>query len=646
MINNIIFDFDSTIINAEGVDLILKASFEKLSNPERTHLLTQLNILTEKATCGEMPLGEAIRQRFDLTRIIKDDVVKAAENMLDHVNPFVKETIQHLRDAGKQIFVFSTSFEEIVRPVTDALLIAWDHVFTNQLIYDFNGQVIGFNEKNPLFLSVGKGFLAEQMKNDGRLPGRTAVVGDGATDLALRKSNIAQIFIFYAGSKVYKDIRQQADFTIDRFDQLLPLVFSEEEYPRELAHSISKVREKTTSSPKVLLLENIHKNAVKKFKEHKYPVKNLNNSPDEKELIETAQNYQILGIRSRTRISASTLTNLPDLWVIGAFCIGINQIDLDAAANSGVPVFNAPYSNTRSVAELVVGETIMLMRRIIEKNAAVHEGRWLKSAEGCNEIRGKTIGIVGYGHIGSQVSVLFEQLGMSVLFHDIVDKLPLGNAKSAQHLYDLLGKSDLVTLHVPDTPETRGMIGARELMAMKKGAILINSSRGKVVVVEALRQAIDSGHISGAAIDVFPEEPGRPDEIFQSVLQGANNVILTPHIGGSTQEAQENIADYVSQKIINFAKSGSTLGALNFPEMDLARMPKTHRILHIHKNVPGVLAKINSVFARRNINVESQILQTKDQIGYLIVDVDDHISDHVIELMQHITETIKIRKIE
>ncbi len=646
MINNIIFDFDSTLINAEGVNLILQKSLQRVAEPERSKLLQELHILTEKATSGEIPLGEALHQRFSLTQTHRDDVLAVAKEMHQYINPFVKETIQRLQNAGKQIFVFSTSFEEIVRPITDCLRIPWDHVFTNQLIYDFKGQVIGFNEKNPLFLSVGKGFLAEQMKNEGRLPGRTAIVGDGATDLSLRKNNIAQIFVYFSGTKISQDIRQQADFSIDRFDQLLPLIFSEEEYPHKLMHALLPDEENHIITPNVLLLENVHKKAVSAFEEQKFPVICLKSALDEEQIIAKAANAQVLGIRSQTQLSERVISSLPNLWVIGAFCIGTNQIDLTAATNAGIPVFNAPYSNTRSVAELVVGETIFLMRRILEKNAAAHQGGWLKSAAGCNEIRGKTVGIIGYGHIGSQVSVLLEQLGMSVIFHDIVDKLPLGNAKKANNLDHLLQTSDVVTLHVPDTPETRGMIGARELQLMKKNSYLINTSRGHVVDIAALREALDSGHLAGAAIDVFPQEPHHVDEPFQSALQGAKNVILTPHIGGSTQEAQENIADYVSGKIINFIKSGSTIGAVNFPEVDLPRMPNTHRILHIHKNVAGVLAKINSVFARRNINVESQILQTKDQIGYLIVDVNHQISEHVIELLQHITETIKLRKIE
>jgi len=646
MIDNIIFDFDSTIINAEGVDLILKKALERTSAERRTALLDRLQDLTDKATSGGMPLGEALHRRFELTAVLKTDVAAVAAQIIDAITPMVRETIQQLQQVGKQIYVFSTSFAELVRPVTDALMISWDHVFTNQLIYDLADQVVGFNEKNPLFLSVGKSFVAEQMKNDGRLPGATVVVGDGNTDLALRKSGIAQLFVYFSGSKVQEEIRQQADFSIERFDQLLPLFFSEDEYSSAMAQRALDETANGAVQPSILLVENVHPLAVERFQEAGYPVRAEKKSLSIADLDERGRSVQVLGMRSQSRLDGAAIAALPNLWVVGAFCIGINQIDLDAAARAGVPVFNAPYSNTRSVAELVVGETILLMRRISEKSGAAHRGEWMKSAVGCAEIRGKTVGIVGYGHIGSQVSVLLEQLGMSVLFHDIVDKLPMGNAKRARHLDDLLQRADVVTLHVPDTPDTRNMISGLQLERMKKGSFLINSSRGGVVDIEALHQALQSGHLAGAAIDVFPKEPDHAGEAFTSPLQGAANVILTPHIGGSTEEAQENIAAYVSGKILNFLLTGSTQGAVNFPEVDLPRMPGTHRILHIHKNVPGVLAKINSVFARRNINVESQMLQTHDQIGYLIVDVDHHISGHVLELMRHITETVKIRKIE
>lgn len=453
------------------------------------------------------------------------------------------------------------------------------------------------------------------------------------------------MFVYFTSSHLQEDIRRQADFQVDHFDQLLPLFCSDDELPHEKAGSFRDQEAEVESKPYIILLEEIHEKAKNKLITAGYEILAERGAWETDVLCTRAHKANVLGIRSRTKITAQAIKCMPQLWIIGAFCIGTNQIDLQAAAEAGIPVFNAPYSNTRSVAELVVGETIMLFRRIFEKSNAAHQGQWLKSSSGCHEIRGKTIGIIGYGRIGSQVSVLLENMGMSILFHDIVDKLPLGNAKKAEDLTCLLQHSDIVTLHVPDTPETRGMIGTAELALMKKGAFLLNSSRGKVVDLQALQKAIEEKKLGGAAIDVFPSEPVLPEDVFNSPLQNLPNVILTPHIGGSTVEAQENIGDYVSGKIDKFLTTGSTIGAVNFPEVELPRINGTHRILHVHVNVPGVLAKVNSVFARRNINVEGQILQTKGSIGYLIVDVNQDISEQVLSLMKSITETIKLRRI-
>lgn len=646
MIKNIIFDFDSTIINAEGTELIINCALERVDEPERREKVKLLKDLTDKATNGDMPVGEALQKRFNLVQVTQKDVEKAASKVLDTINPMVRETIKAFLERGRRIFLFSSSFLELVHPVATELGIPPENVFANELIYK-DGLVTAFNENNPLFLSLGKVFLAEHLKNEGRLEGGTAVVGDGYSDLVIRKNNVAKMFVYFAGTFIHEDIRRQADFSVDRFDQLLPLFCSNEELSDETAEAFINMNKQKESNrtPKIILLESIHVEAVNRLQELGYDVKRYKGSLDEETLCTEAGEANIIGIRSKTHITARVIEELKELWAIGAFCIGTNQIDLEAATQAGIPVFNAPYSNTRSVAELVVGETIMLMRRIFEKSEAAHRGQWLKTVEGSSEIRGKTVGIIGYGHIGSQVSVLLETLGMTVIFHDIVDKLPLGNAQKAKDLYNLLHRSDVVTLHVPDTPETRGMIGKRELETMKPGSFLINASRGKVVDLDALRQALLSGHIAGAAIDVFPTEPSNPTDRFETPLQNLPNVILTPHIGGTTKEAQENIARYVSEKINGFLKTGSTIGAVNFPEVDMPRVQGTDRILHIHINVPGVLAKINSVFARRHINVEGQILQTKGNIGYLIVDVNRRISEQVFNLMSHITETIKVRRI-
>ncbi|KPN20258.1 3-phosphoglycerate dehydrogenase [Xanthomonas sp. Mitacek01] len=381
-----------------------------------------------------------------------------------------------------------------------------------------------------------------------------------------------------------------------------------------------------TSFPKqdirVLLLEGVSQSAVDTFHAAGYTQVEVHpkSLPDDQLRAKIADAH-IIGIRSRTHLSADVLGEARRLMAIGCFCIGTNQVDLDAAELAGIPVFNAPYSNTRSVAELVVAEAIMLLRGIPQKNAQCHRGGWSKSALGSHEARGKTLGIVGYGHIGTQVGVLAEALGMQVLFHDIETKLSLGNARAAASLEDLLARSDVVTLHVPETPATKSMFGQPEIAAMRPGAHLINASRGNVVDIDALDAALRSGHVGGAAVDVFPVEPQGNDDAFESPLLGHDNVLLTPHVGGSTLEAQDNIGVEVAAKLVRYSDNGSTLSAVNFPEVTLPEHIGSHRILHLHRNVPGVLSKINEVFSREAINIDGQYLRTNANVGYVVIDV-------------------------
>ncbi|WP_440222878.1 phosphoglycerate dehydrogenase [Dokdonella sp. MW10] len=383
---------------------------------------------------------------------------------------------------------------------------------------------------------------------------------------------------------------------------------------------------KKTSFPKqdirVLLLEGVSPSAVETFKAAGYSQIELHaKSLPEDELRRRIADAHLVGIRSRTQLSAEVLAEAKRLIAVGCFCIGTNQVDLGAAQAAGVPVFNAPYSNTRSVAELVLAEAIMLMRRIPQKNAECHRGGWSKSAAGSFEVRDKTLGIVGYGHIGTQVGLLAEGLGMRVIFHDVESKLTLGNARPSTGLDDLLRRADIVTLHVPETPQTANLIGAEQLALMKPGASLINASRGTVVDIDALAEALRSGHIAGAAIDVFPVEPKGNDDAFVSPLLGMDNVILTPHVGGSTLEAQDNIGIEVAAKLVRYSDNGTTLSAVNFPEVTLPEHPRSRRLLHIHRNVPGVLSRINEVFSHENVNIDGQYLQTTPAIGYVVVDV-------------------------
>ena len=393
-----------------------------------------------------------------------------------------------------------------------------------------------------------------------------------------------------------------------------------------------------------LLLEGVHQNAVDTLNAAGYHnIEYLTTALTGDALKEKISNAHFIGIRSRTQLTKEIFEEAHKLVAVGCFCIGTNQVDLEAARERGIVVFNAPYSNTRSVAELVLAEAIMLLRGIPEKNAAAHQGRWLKSAKNSYEIRGKKLGIVGYGNIGSQLSVLAEGLGMQVYFYDIITKLPLGNAQQVGSLEELLGLADIVTLHVPQTASTQWMISEPQIRAMKKGSILINASRGTVVQLDALAEAIKAGHLLGAAIDVFPKEPKSADECFESPLQGLDRVILTPHIGGSTLEAQANIGLEVADKLVTYSDTGTTLSSVNFPQVALPSHPGKHRILHIHHNIPGVLSEINKVFANNGINISGQYLQTDEKVGYVVIDLDAAYSDLAMEKLHDVRGTIRAR---
>jgi D-3-phosphoglycerate dehydrogenase len=405
---------------------------------------------------------------------------------------------------------------------------------------------------------------------------------------------------------------------------------------------------KNTSYPKekinILFLENISDTAVRFFKESGYSsVRKLSGALSEEQLMKEIKDVHLLGIRSKTQVTPKILEAAKKLQTIGCFCIGVNQVDLKYAMNQGVAVFNAPYSNTRSVAELVMAASIMLIRRIPDKNKAAHEGLWMKDSKGSYELRGKTLGVIGYGNIGSQVSVLAEALGMKVIFYDTVTKLPLGNAVPKKSMKEVLAQADIVTLHIPELNSTKNLINKTTLKFFKKGSILINYARGEVVDLEALRTAILAGQISGAAIDVYPWEPEKNGDRFQTPLQDLPNVILTPHIGGSTEEAQMNIGEDVSNKLFQYLEMGISLGSHTVPPLNLPAQEGTHRILHIHKNVPGVLSAINTELSKHNINILAQYLKTNEEIGYVVLDVDKKISSAAFQLLKQIRETIKVR---
>ena len=403
-----------------------------------------------------------------------------------------------------------------------------------------------------------------------------------------------------------------------------------------------------TSFPKekinILFLENISEKAVQQFKQNGYAnVKKIAGALSEEELIKEIKDVHLIGIRSKTQITPKVLAAAKKLQAIGCFCIGVNQVDIKAASKKGVVVFNAPYSNTRSVAELVIGISAMLIRRITDKNIAAHKGIWMKEAKGSFELRGKTLGLVGYGNIGSQVSVLAEAIGMKVMFHDTETKLPLGNAVAAKNLKELLSASDIVSLHVPETAQTKNLINKTNLKYCKKGALLLNYARGEVVDIKALAEAIKDGLIGGAGIDVFPVEPEKNGDAFTTPLQGLPNVILTPHIGGSTEEAQQNIGEDVSIKLFQYLERGITNGSHSVPAIALPPVEGAHRILHMHNNVPGVLSAINTALSKNNINIVGQYLKTNEEIGYVVLDVDTKLSKRALELLKEVKDTIKVR---
>ena len=398
------------------------------------------------------------------------------------------------------------------------------------------------------------------------------------------------------------------------------------------------------SKIKFLLLEGVHQSAVDTLKASGYTnVEYHKAALSEDELIEKIKDAHFVGIRSRTQLNRRVFEAAKKLVSVGCFCIGTNQVDLVAAQENGVVVFNAPYSNTRSVAELVLAEAILLLRGIPEKNAVAHRGGWLKNAVGSFETRGKTLGVIGYGSIGSQVSVLAESLGMRVRFYDVVTKLSMGNAAQVRDMYELLAMSDVVTLHVPESASTKDMFGEKEIAAMKPGSILINAARGTVVDIEALAAALESKHLSGAAIDVFPVEPKGNTEEFLSPLRAFDNVILTPHIGGSTQEAQENIGLEVAEKLVKYSDNGTTTSSVNFPEVALPEHPNSHRLLHVHNNIPGVLTAINQIFSDNNINICGQYLQTNDKVGYVVIEVNADYSDIALRQLKEVEGTIRCR---
>jgi len=462
------------------------------------------------------------------------------------------------------------------------------------------------------------------------LRGEIQVVGDGYSDYVMREAGIADKFFAYTENVQRQKAMAHADHITPNLDEFL--------YINDLPRNISYPKHRI----KVLLLENVHPQAFEHLTTDGFTVETVTSSLTEEELIEKIKDVHVLGIRSKTQVTQKVLDAADKLMVVGAFCIGTTQIDLMACKKQGVVVFNAPYSNTRSVVELAIGEIIMLMRRIFPRSTEIHNGQWNKTASNATEVRGKKIGIVGYGNIGKQLSVLCEAMGMQVYFYDINDQLALGNATKCNSLNELLAIADVVSLHVDDNKANTDLFNADRFSRMKKGALFINLARGFVVDIPALVAALKSGHLGGAAVDVYPWEP-IGNGSFETELRGLDNVILTPHIGGSTEEAQKDIASFVPKKIMDYINSGTTVDAVNFPNLRLPEQKNTHRFLHIHHNVPGVMAKINEVLAKFDLNITGQFLSTDNEVGYVITEVNKEYNKEVMKALKKIDNTIKFR---
>lgn len=620
-----LIDFDSTITQVEGLDEL--AAIALKTDPNGNEKVAKIKELTDLGMAGELSFSESLSQRLALLNANKSHVNQLIEFLKGKVSESFDRNRTFLSEYADQILIISSGFKDFIVPIAEFLGLKPENVYANTFVYNSNDEIIGIDQENPLSKTGGKIETVKRLN----LQGHISVIGDGYTDYEIKKSGLANRFYAFIENVERPSVINVADYTIKNLDEFLFY----NQLPRGQSYPKSLI--------KVLLLENVHPAAVQAFEEQGFDVEFHKGALDEDELIEKIKDVSIIGIRSKTQITEKVLAHAEKLMAIGAFCIGTNQIALKAAEQKGICVFNAPYSNTRSVVELVVGEMIMLIRKVFVKSTSMHKGVWDKSAENSFEIRGKKLGMIGYGHIGTQLSVIGEALGMEVYFYDISDKMPIGNAKKCRSMEEVFKVADVISLHVDGRITNTDLITEEQFSQMKDGVIFLNLSRGHVVKIEALVNAIKSGKVAGTGVDVFPEEPKTNKDPFVSELMGLPNVILTPHIGGSTEEAQESIGNYVPERLLEYMNNGSTTGTVNFPELSLPLLQGSHRLLHIHKNVPGILAKINNIFAKYHINVRGQYLKTSGEIGYVIVDIEQSYSKEFVQELKNIEETIRFR---
>ncbi|OYU65876.1 MAG: 3-phosphoglycerate dehydrogenase [Cytophagaceae bacterium BCCC1] len=620
-----IIDFDSTITKVEGLDQL--AAIALAHSSDGTKVVQQIKELTDAGMNGELSLSESLSKRMSLLNANKKHVDALVEFLLENISDSFERNKKFLQEYADQILVVSSGFKDFIIPVVSYLGLKAENVYANTFIYNDNGDIIGVDNSNVLSQTGGKIELVKSLNLDAHV----SVIGDGFTDYEIKQHGLADRFYAFVENVERQKVVDVSDFTIKSLDEFLFY----NQLPRGQSYPKSLI--------KVLLLENVHPAAVEAFESQGFDVEFHKGAMDEDELIEKIKDVSIIGIRSKTTLTKKVIENADKLLAIGAFCIGTNQIDIKTASERGIAVFNAPYSNTRSVVELVIGEMVMLIRKVFPKSSGMHKGIWDKSANHSFEVRGKKLGMIGYGHIGTQLSVIGEALGMEIYFYDLVDKMPIGNAKKCRSMEEVFRIADVVSMHIDGRKENTHLIGEKEFAQMKDGVIFLNLSRGSVVEIPALVNAIKNGKIHGAGVDVFPEEPKTNNDPFVSELMGLDNVILTPHIGGSTEEAQQGIGTYVPERLLEYINNGSTTGSVNFPELTLPLLQNSHRLLHVHKNVPGILAKLNNIFAKHNINITGQYLKTDETLGYVIVDIEKSYSREFVQDIKGIEETIKFR---
>lgn len=620
-----VIDFDSTFIKSETFELLGK--FSLAEQPEAEIILKEIHQITDEAMEGKIDFSESLSRRIDLLKATKHHIEPLIEKIRGNISSSFSRNKQFFKDYSNQIYIISNGFREIIVPVVQDFGIPEKNVFANTFNFSKDGKIKGFDTKNILSKDNGKVELLKSLN----LQGDIYVIGDGYSDYQIKEAGLANTFYAFTENVERNSIVEKADHIAPSLDEIL--------FQNKIEASISYPKNRIS----VLLLENVHAQAAELLRQEGYQVETISSGYDENELCEKIKDVSILGIRSKTVISRKVLEHANRLMAIGAFCIGTNHIDLEACQEKGVVVFNAPFSNTRSVVELAIGEIIMLIRNIPDKSRGMHKGIWDKSAKGSYEIRGKKLGIIGYGNIGSQLSILAESLGLKVFYYDIREKLALGNARKTNSMKELLEHADVVSIHVDGREENTNLIGDHEFGLMKDGVVFLNLSRGQVVDINALHKHIESGKVAGTAIDVFPYEPKNNEEAFVSKLRNLPNTILTPHVGGSTLEAQENIAQFVPNKMIDYINTGNTHNSVNFPELQLPVFKDAHRLIHIHHNVPGILARINNVLAGHDINVVGQYLKTNEKIGYMILAVDKEYDRQVIKEFREIEHTIRFR---